>query len=72
MHEFEAKKHARNISICDDIGKANIVAIRRQLNGTLDIPDLLHRSVEINACVSHFCKTEPDGERYLNIPLNAV
>ena len=67
-----AQQRAANIHVRDGIGEAEFVAMRRARDATLDMPNLILPSVQVNIRAGQLPPPEDNGIAYLKIPLNAL
>jgi glyoxylase-like metal-dependent hydrolase (beta-lactamase superfamily II) len=67
-----ADQRERNIHIRDGIGEAEFVAMRTARDATLDVPNLILPSVQVNIRAGALPPPEANGVAYLKIPLNAL
>jgi len=67
-----AEQRAANIHIRQGISQDEFVALREARDRTLDMPNLLLPSVQINIRAGEMPPVEADGHRYLRIPLNRL
>jgi glyoxylase-like metal-dependent hydrolase (beta-lactamase superfamily II) len=63
------QRHA-NIHVRDGIDAASFVKLRTQRDATLDVPNLIIPSVQVNIRAGHLPPPEADGVQYLRVPLN--
>jgi glyoxylase-like metal-dependent hydrolase (beta-lactamase superfamily II) len=61
-----------NIHVHDGVSEAQFVAMRRTRDATLAMPTLILPSVQVNIRAGELPPAEPNGVRYLKIPLNAI
>ncbi len=64
-----AQQRAANVHVGGDINEAQFVAARQARDATLAMPRLILPSVQINMRAGHLPDAEPDGRRYLKIPI---
>ncbi|MDO6513630.1 MBL fold metallo-hydrolase [Neptuniibacter sp. 2_MG-2023] len=64
----EQRKH--NIHINDKVDETAFISARNSRDKTLDSPQLLFPSVQVNIRAGEFPKAESNGLQYLKIPLN--
>jgi glyoxylase-like metal-dependent hydrolase (beta-lactamase superfamily II) len=67
-----ADQRERNVHIRDGIGEAEFVAMRTARDATLDVPNLILPSVQVNIRGGALPPPEANGVAYLKIPLNAL
>lgn len=67
-----AEERASNVHVHDGIGEDDFVAMRHARDATLGMPTLILPSVQVNMRAGQLPDPEPNGIRYLKIPLNAV
>ena len=63
---------AGNIHVHDGITEEQFVQMRTKRDDTLDMPNLLLPSIQVNIRAGHFPEPESNGKSYLKIPLNAL
>ena len=61
-----------NIHVGGGMAKEAFVAVRRGRDETLDLPKLILPSIQVNIRAGELPPAEPNGVRYLKIPLNAL
>jgi len=61
-----------NVHINADTAEHEYVAMRRARDATLDVPNLIIPSVQVNIRAGHLPPAEPDGVSYLKVPLNVL
>lgn len=61
-----------NVQLTVSTGKAEFVARRTQRDQTLPVPRLLYPSLQVNIAAGRLPPAEPDGRRFLKIPLHLV
>ncbi|WP_395142259.1 MBL fold metallo-hydrolase [Schlegelella aquatica] len=66
-----AAQRAHNIHVRDGIGEDEFVAMRSARDATLEMPALLLPSIQVNIRAGQLPEREPNGRRYLKLPLNA-
>jgi glyoxylase-like metal-dependent hydrolase (beta-lactamase superfamily II) len=64
-----AAERAGNIHLRDGVTEAEFVALRTARDATLDVPALLYPSVQVNIRAGQLPPPEPNGRRYLKLPL---
>ena len=67
-----AAQRESNIHLKADTTEAEYVAMRRARDATLDVPNLIIPSVQINIRAGHLPPAESDGVSYLRVPLNVL
>lgn len=67
-----AEERQRNIHVRDGVTEDEFVAMRTQRDKTLDMPNLLFPSVQVNMRAGELPPAEDNGIAYLKLPLNAV
>lgn len=63
---------AENIHVHDGITEEQFVQMRTTRDQTLDMPNLILPSVQVNIRAGHFPEPEANGKAYLKIPLNVL
>lgn len=66
------EQRASNIHIRDGVSEAEYVEMRRKRDATLDVPNLLIPSVQVNIRAGALPAAEADGVSYLRVPLNVL
>jgi glyoxylase-like metal-dependent hydrolase (beta-lactamase superfamily II) len=61
-----------NIHVKDGTPEDEYVAMRRARDATLDVPNLIIPSVQVNIRAGHLPPAESDGVSYLKVPLNVL
>lgn len=61
-----------NVHVHEGVTEEAFVAMRTARDATLDMPNLLLPSVQVNMRAGHFPEPEDNGVRYLKLPLNAL
>lgn len=67
-----AAQRASNIHVSAATSEADFVAMRRARDATLDVPNLIIPSVQVNIRAGHLPPAEADGVSYLKVPLNVL
>lgn len=67
-----AEQRAHNIHIRDGVSESDFVAMRTARDATLDMPNLILPSVQVNIRAGQLPPPESNGVSYLKIPLNAL
>jgi hypothetical protein len=65
-----ADQRAGNIHVHDGVSEEDFVVMRSQRDATLDMPQLILPSVQVNIRAGHFPPAAENGVHYLKIPLN--
>ena len=60
----------RNVHIGGDVAEDAFVAMRTARDATLCMPKLLYPSIQVNICAGRLPPAEPNGRRYLKVPLS--
>jgi glyoxylase-like metal-dependent hydrolase (beta-lactamase superfamily II) len=63
-------QRASNVHVRDGIDEATFAAMRRERDATLDLPDLILPSVQVNIRAGRLPEPESNGVSYLKMPLN--
>ena len=66
----EQREH--NIHVKDGISEDTFVALREERDKTLGMPKLIIPSLQVNMKAGELPKAEPDGKRFLKVPLNIL
>lgn len=61
-----------NKHVHEGVSKADFVKMRTERDATLDMPKLILPSVQINMRAGEMPPAEPNGKRYMKIPINAL
>lgn len=61
-----------NIHVHEGISENEFVQMRVKRDATLDMPNLILPSIQVNICAGHLPKPEANGKSYLKIPINAL
>jgi glyoxylase-like metal-dependent hydrolase (beta-lactamase superfamily II) len=61
-----------NIHLRADTPEQDFIAMRRARDATLDVPNLIIPSVQVNIRAGHLPPAEPDGVSYLKVPMNRI
>ena len=67
-----AEQRRSNIHIHDGVSEAEFVAMRDARDAELDVPRLVLPAVQVNIRAGHLPDPEPNGTRYLKIPLDTL
>ncbi|MDP1540513.1 MAG: MBL fold metallo-hydrolase [Moraxellaceae bacterium] len=67
-----AEQRVKNIHLHDGVSEAEFVAMRSARDSTLDMPNLILPSIQINIRAGNLPPAESNGTSYLKIPLNAL
>lgn len=67
-----ADQKAHNIHIGGGVSEDDFVAMREDRDATLNAPQLILPSLQINIRAGAMPPPEPDGHRYLKLPLNLI
>jgi glyoxylase-like metal-dependent hydrolase (beta-lactamase superfamily II) len=65
-----AEQRDANVHLRDGVGEADFVRLRTERDATLDVPNLLIPSVQLNIRAGHLPPPEADGAQYLRLPIN--
>ena len=61
-----------NIHVRDGVSEASFVEMRRARDATLDVPNLIIPSVQVNIRAGRLPPAESDGVSYFKVPLNVL
>ena len=61
-----------NIHVHEGIGESEFVQMRNKRDATLDMPNLILPSIQVNIQAGHLPTPEANGKSYLKIPLNTL
>ncbi len=67
-----AEERAQNIHVHDGITEDQFVDMRTSRDATLDMPQLILPSIQVNIRAGHLPDPEDNGVAYLKLPLNAL
>ena len=67
-----AEQHRANIHVRDGIGEADFVAMRQARDATLEAPQLILPSLQVNIRAGQLPPASAGGHRYLKLPLDAI
>jgi hypothetical protein len=67
-----AEQRAHNIHVHDGISEQQFVEMRTRRDATLEMPNLILPSVQVNIRAGEMPPAEPNGVTYLKIPVNAL
>ena len=67
-----AEQRAGNIHVHDGVSEDEFVAMRTSRDATLNMPQLIMPSVQVNMRAGHFPEAEENGVRYLKIPVDSL
>ncbi|WP_417312470.1 MBL fold metallo-hydrolase [Ectopseudomonas khazarica] len=67
-----AEQRAHNVHVHQGIAEADFVAMRRERDATLSMPNLILPSVQVNMRAGQLPPAEGNGTRYLKIPLDVL
>jgi glyoxylase-like metal-dependent hydrolase (beta-lactamase superfamily II) len=67
-----AEQRAHNIHVHDGISEQQFIDMRTARDATLDMPNLILPSVQVNIRAGELPPAEANGVRYLKIPVNAL
>jgi glyoxylase-like metal-dependent hydrolase (beta-lactamase superfamily II) len=67
-----AAQRTSNIHVRADTSESDFVAMRRARDATLDVPNLIIPSVQVNIRAGHLPCADSDGVSYLRVPLNVI
>jgi glyoxylase-like metal-dependent hydrolase (beta-lactamase superfamily II) len=67
-----AEQRAANVHLRDGVGEAEFVAMRSKRDATLDVPNLILPSVQVNIRAGRLPPADADGVSYLRVPVNVI
>lgn len=67
-----AEQRAHNIHVHDGVREQQFIDMRTKRDATLDMPNLILPSVQVNIRAGELPPAEANGVRYLKIPVNAL
>lgn len=65
-----AEERARNIHLANQVSKEEFVAMREARDETLDMPQLIMPSIQVNMRAGHMPPGEDNGQVYLKVPIS--
>jgi glyoxylase-like metal-dependent hydrolase (beta-lactamase superfamily II) len=65
-----AEQRRGNTHLRDDVDETTFVRMRTERDESLDVPNLIVPSVQVNIRAGHLPPLDADGVRYLRVPLN--
>jgi glyoxylase-like metal-dependent hydrolase (beta-lactamase superfamily II) len=66
------EQRERNVHVRQGVSEEDFVAMRQARDSTLAVPKLLYPSVQVNIRAGRLPPADPNGRRYLKIPLTVV
>lgn len=67
-----AEQRRNNIHVRDGVSEEEFVSMRTARDATLDTPVLMLPSIQVNMRAGRFPEAEPNGKRYIKIPVDAL
>jgi len=67
-----AEQRAHNIHVHEGVSEADFVAMRQARDATLEVPNLILPSVQVNIRAGQMPPPEANGRSYLKVPINAL
>jgi glyoxylase-like metal-dependent hydrolase (beta-lactamase superfamily II) len=67
-----AEQRAKNLHVHDGISEDEFAAMRQKRDATLSMPKLIIPSVQVNMRAGQMPPAEPDGKRYLKLPVDVL
>ena len=67
-----AEQHRANVHVHDGVSEADFVAMRQARDETLEAPQLILPSLQVNIRAGQLPPPSNGGQRYLKLPLNAI
>ncbi len=67
-----AEQRAHNIHVHEGVSEADFVALREARDATLQMPQLILPSIQVNIRAGHLPPAEANGVRYLKVPIDAL
>ena len=67
-----AEQRAHNIHVHEGVSEADFVALREARDATLQMPQLILPSIQVNIRAGHLPPAEANGVRYLKLPIDAL
>jgi glyoxylase-like metal-dependent hydrolase (beta-lactamase superfamily II) len=65
-----AEERARNIHLANQVSEEEFVAMRQARDETLDMPQLIMPSIQVNMRAGHMPPGEDNGQVYLKVPIS--
>ncbi len=67
-----AEEREQNLHVRDGVSEAEFIRLREERDASLDVPDLILPSVQVNMRAGRFPPPEANGVSYLKLPLNVL
>jgi len=67
-----AEQKQSNIHVADGVSKVDFVNMREERDATLNLPNLILPSVQVNICAGHMPDPEDNHLSYIKIPLDTI
>lgn len=67
-----AEERAKNIHVHDGVTEDEFVKMRTERDATLEVPQLILPSIQVNIRAGHMPEPEDNGVAYLKLPINAL
>lgn len=67
-----AEQRAKNLHVHDGVSEDEFAAMRQKRDATLSMPKLIIPSVQVNMRAGQMPPPEPDGKRYLKLPVDVL
>lgn len=67
-----AEQKRSNIHVGDDVSKREFIDMREKRDATLDLPELILPSVQVNICAGRLPDPEDNQVAYIKIPLDTI
>jgi glyoxylase-like metal-dependent hydrolase (beta-lactamase superfamily II) len=67
-----AEQRAKNLHVHDGVSEEQFAAMRRDRDATLTMPKLIIPSVQVNMRAGRMPPAEPNGRRYLKLPIDVL
>lgn len=67
-----AEQRRANIHVHEGVSEADFVALREARDATLQMPQLILPSIQVNIRAGHLPEPEANGVRYLKVPIDAL
>ena len=74
-HVWETTVEAQrtgNVHVHEGVDEDDFVSMRTKRDATLSMPKLIFPSIQVNMRGGHLPEAEPNGTRYLKIPLDVL
>lgn len=66
------EQRAENIHVSEEVGKSEFADMRRERDGTLNLPALIVPAIQVNICAGHLPETDDNGIAYIKTPIDTL